>query len=242
MAGRHRHGGPGRGVPGDRAGHRPGRAGTAHLHHRAAVYPAGGEQAGASQAAADDLVGRRPGHGRPRRRARGRRAVRRRDERQRQGVGAGPDRHRHLRGGGDHRRRADPGERACGGVRPGGRLRLRADRDADEERGGGPGSRHRAVLQHLAAVRDRRRRGRRAVPAAERPAGWLAGRRPAAAHPRRRADQRGLRGDRLRRGREHRRLAARHRNRRRARHRRRLHRALPLAGPGPRPQSGGIMP
>ena len=29
-------------VPGHRAGHRPGRAGAAHLHHRAAVHPAGG--------------------------------------------------------------------------------------------------------------------------------------------------------------------------------------------------------
>src|SRR6266699_7196911 len=30
MAGRHRHGGRGLGMPGDRAGHRPGRAGAAH--------------------------------------------------------------------------------------------------------------------------------------------------------------------------------------------------------------------
>ena len=41
------------------------------------------------------------------------------------------------------------------------------------------------VLQYLAAVRDRGSRGRRAVAAAERPAGGLARRRPAAAHPRR---------------------------------------------------------
>ena len=51
-------------------------------------------------------------------------------------------------------------------------------------------ARDRGVLQLLGAVRDRGRRGRCAVPAAERPAGRLAGRRPAAAHPRRRADQR----------------------------------------------------
>ncbi len=242
MAGRHRHGRPGRGVPGYRTGHRPGRAGPAHLHHRAAVHPAGGEQAGPPQAAAEDLVGRRPGHGGSRRRPRGRRAVRRRDERQPQSVGGGADRHRHLPGGGDHRGRAHPGQRASGGVRPGGRLRLRADRDAAEERGGSPGSRHRGVLQLLAAVRDRGRRGRGAVPPAERPAGRLAGRRPATAHPRRCADQRLLRGDRPRRGREHRRLAARHRDRRRARHRRRLHRALPLAGDGARGSARGIMP
>ena len=234
MAGGHRHGHGGRGLPGYGAGHWPGCAGAAHLHHRAPVHPAGGEQAGPSQAAADDLVGRRPGHGRPRRRPRGGRAVRRRDGRQPQGVGDGADRHRHLRGGGNHRRRTDAGQRARGGVRPGGRLRLRADRDAAEERGVGPVPRDRAVLQLLAAVRDRGGRRRRAVPAAERPAGGLAGRRPAAAHPRRRADQLLLRGDRLRRGREHRRLAARHRDRRRDRGGYRLHRAVPLAGPGPR--------
>ena len=200
VAGRHRHGRGGLGVPGDRAGHRPGRAGTAHLHHRAAVHPAGGEQAGPSQAAAADLVGRGPGHGRPRRRARGRRSVGRGDERQPQGLGRGAHRHRLLRGDSDHHRRQDQGERPRGGVRPGRGLRLRADRDAAEERGGGPGHQRRRVLQLLGALRDRGRRGRRAVPAAERPAGRLAGGRPAAAHPRRRADQRLLRGDGPRRG------------------------------------------
>ena len=140
MAGRHRHGRRGRGVPGHRAGHRPGRAGAAHLHHRAAVHPAGGEQAGPAQAAAADLVGRRPGHGLPR--GSGSRPPRRRAAGRAPALrvwAAGPHRHRLLRGGGDHRRRPDQRERPRGGVRPGRRLRLRADRDAAEERGGGPG-------------------------------------------------------------------------------------------------------
>jgi hypothetical protein len=240
MAGGHRPGHPGRGLPGHCAGYRPGRAGTAHLHHRAPVHPAGIEQAGPPSAAADDLVGRRPGHGVPRGRARGGRTVRRRDGRQRQSVGRGADRHRHLRGGGDHRRRADPGERARSGVRPRGRLRLRADRDAAEERDGGPIAGHRAILHLLAAVRGRGSRGRRAVPAAERPAGGLAGRRPAPAHPRRRADQRLLWGVRLRRGGADRRLAARDRDCSRDRDSRRLHRAVPLAGLDTEPPADGI--
>ncbi len=240
MAGGHRPGYRSRSLPSHGAGHRPGRAGAADLHHRASVHPAGGEHAGPPQAAAADLVGRRPGHGGPRRRARGGCAVRRRDGRQSPGVGDSADRHRHLRGGGDHRRRADAGKRARGGVRPGGRLRLRADRDADEERGSGPAAGHRAVLRHLAAVRDRGGRGRRPVPAAERPAGGLARRRPTPAYPRRRADQRLLRRVRLRRGRADRRVAARDRDRRRDRSGRRLHRTVPLAGPDPRRPARGI--
>ena len=57
--------------------------------------------------------------------------------------------------------------------------------------------------------------------------------RPAAAHPRRRADQRLLRGDRLGRAGADRRVAARHRDRRPDRGGRRLRRAVQLAGPGP---------
>src|SRR6185437_3855676 len=171
-------------------------------------------------------------------RARGRRSVGRGDERQPQGLGRGAHRHRLLRGDSDHHRHQDQGKRPRGGLRPGRGLRLRADRDAAEERGGGPGHQRRRVLQLLGALRDRDRRGRCAVPAAERPAGRLAGGRPAAAHPRRRADQRLLRGDGPRRGSQHRRRAARHRDRRRDRHRHRLHRAVPLAAdgaPGPAP-------
>ncbi len=57
--------------------------------------------------------------------------------------------------------------------------------------------------------------------------------RPAAAHPRRRADQRLLRGDRLGRAGADRRVAARRRDRRPDRGGRRLRRAVPLAGHGP---------
>ena len=66
--------------------------------------------------------------------------------------------------------------------------------------------------------------------------------RPAPAHPRRRADQRLLRGDRLRRRRADRRVAAGDPDRRRDRGGHRLHRAVPLAGLGPRPPARGITP
>ena len=190
LAGRDRAGHPGRGLPGHRAGHRPGGAGPAHLHHRAAVHPARGQPGEPPPAAPDDVVRGRLGHGQPGGRARRRRPVGWVGLRQHQGVDYRADRHRRLRGGGDHRGRPGPRQRAGGGAGPRGRLRLRADRHAAEERGGGPAARCRGVLQHLAAVRDRRGRGRRAVPAAERPAGRVAGLRPAAAHPGRRADQR----------------------------------------------------
>src|SRR5487761_1284766 len=69
------------------------------------------------------------------------------------------------------------------GVRAGRALRLRAHRDADEERDDSPVQRGRAVLHLLGAVRHRGGRPRGAVPAAERPAGRFPGGRPAAAHP-----------------------------------------------------------
>ena len=43
VASRDRNGHLCRGVPGCRAGHRPGHAGAAHLHHRAALHPAGSQ-------------------------------------------------------------------------------------------------------------------------------------------------------------------------------------------------------
>src|SRR2546423_1657088 len=55
----------------------------------------------------------------------------------------------------------------------------------------------------------------------------------------RRADQRLLRGHGVRRERADRRVAARRRDRRGARDSRRLHRAVPLAGPGPRRRAAG---
>src|SRR6185437_4542997 len=67
----------------------------------------------------------------------------------------------------------------------------------------------------------------------------LADRRPAAAHPGRRADQRLLRGHGVRRERADQRLAARRRDRRGPCDSRRLHRAVPLAGPGPRRRAAG---
>ena len=177
------------------------------------------------------------GHGQPRSGTGRRGAVGRVDARDRQGLGDDPHRYRRFRGRGDHRGRPGPRQRQGGGLRAGRGLRLRADRDADEERGGGPGEGRRALLQLMAAVRDRRRRGRRAFPAPERSAGRGARRGPAAAHLGRRADQLLLRGNRLRRERAGRRLAAGRRDRRRGRDRLRLHPAVPLAGRGPRPRA-----
>jgi hypothetical protein len=241
MAGRDRPGHRGRGVPGHRARHRPGRAGPAHLHHRAAVHAAGRVQARAPQAAADDLVGRRPGHRQPGWRAGCRGAVRRDRARAAQGLDHRADRHRRLRGRRHHRRRPDAGQHPGRGAWARRRLRLRADRHADEERRVGPVPGHRPVLHGLAALRDRRRRGRRAVLAAERPAGGLPDRRPAPAHPRRRADQLLLRSHRLQRERADGRLPARHRDRRRDRRRHRLHRAVPLPRPDARAPACGII-
>jgi len=219
-------------VPGHSAGDRAGRAGATHLHHRTAVYPAGGEQADPPQAAPADLAGRGPGHGQPRRGACGGGAVGRDNARPPQGLGDDADRHRLLRGDRDRHWRASDRKRPRGRARSRGGLRLRADRDADEERDGRPVAGGRAVLHLLAAVRDRRGRGRCAILAAERPAGRLADRRPAAAHPRRCTDQLLLRGDGLQRERPDRRMAARRRDRRRHRGCHRLYRALPLAGAG----------
>ena len=229
MAGRHRDGHPRRGLPGHRAGHRPGGAGPAHLHHRAALHPAGGQLGESPSAAPADLVGGGPSHGQPGRRAGGRRSVGRVGPGQHQGVGHCADRHRRFRGGGDQRGRPGPGQRARSGARPRGGLRLRADRDADEERGSVALPRGRSFLRLVAAVRDRRGRGRRAVPPAERAPSGVAGRRPAAADPGRRPDQHLLRSDRFRRGRANRWLAGRP-DPGRDRDWGRLHRAIPFTG------------
>ena len=120
------------------------------------------------------------------------------------------------------------GEAPRGPARAGRRLRLRADRGADQERDGGPRRRGGRILQQLAHLRRRRGRRRVAVPVAERAAGRLPRRLAADAHRRRRADQHRPRRHAIQRGIAGRLVAAPADRRARADHRRlRANREVP---------------
>jgi P-type Cu+ transporter len=96
LAGRHRDDDRRRPSSGHRAGNRPGCPGSAHLHHRTPIHPAGGEPDDGAQAAEDDLGRGRDRHHQPGRWPGCRGPVRRLRHRRHPGLGQGPHRHRVL--------------------------------------------------------------------------------------------------------------------------------------------------